>query len=134
MSARENLAVHTALTEAENRHDLSHHRDFLHDHIEFHLVGGEVLVGLDAYVASVQAGQAVLEGFSVVLEDQFATNDRVVCRWRARGTHIGEFFGLPASGKQIEFTGMSLWEFDHGKARRGWGFPDIASVMAQLQG
>ena len=40
MSARENLAVHTALTEAENRHDLSHHRDFLHDDIELHQVGG----------------------------------------------------------------------------------------------
>jgi hypothetical protein len=26
-----------------------------------------------------------------------------------------------------------LWEFDHGKARRGWGFLDLASVMAQLQ-
>jgi hypothetical protein len=28
---------------------------------------------------------------------------------------------------------MSLWEFDHGKARRGWSFLDLASVMAQLQ-
>jgi steroid delta-isomerase-like uncharacterized protein len=133
MGASENLAVHTALTDAENRHDFSHHGDYLHDDIEFHQVGGEVLVGLDAYVTTLQAGYEALEGFSVVLDDQFATDDRVVCRWRARATHTGEFAGFPATGKQIEFPGMSLWEFDHGKARRGWGFLDLASVMAQLQ-
>jgi hypothetical protein len=33
-----------------------------------------------------------------------------VCRWRARGTHIGDFAGFPATGKEIEFSGMSLWE------------------------
>jgi steroid delta-isomerase-like uncharacterized protein len=80
-----------------------------------------------------QALYAGLEGFSVILEDQFATDDRVVCRWCARGTHSGEFFGLPATGKRLEFQGISLWEFDDGKARRGWSFPDIASVMTQLQ-
>ena len=134
MGASENLAVHTALTDAENRHDFSHHGDYLHDDIEFHLLGGEVFVGLDAYVTNVQAGYEALEGFSVVLDDQFATDDRVVCRWRAHATHTGEFAGFPATGKHVEFPGMSLWEFDHGKARRGWGFLDLASLLAQLQG
>jgi uncharacterized protein len=68
------------------------------------------------------------------LDDQFATDDRVVCRWRSRATHTGDFFGFPATGKQNEFPGMSLWEFDHGKARRGWDFLDLASLLAQLQG
>jgi predicted ester cyclase len=134
MGANENLAVHTALTEAENRHDLSHHGDYLHGDIELHLVGGEVLVGLDAYVGMVQSLYVALDGFSVVLDDQFATDDRVVCRWRARARHIGEFAGLPATGKQIEFPGMSVWEFDHVKARRGWSLLDVASLMAELQG
>ena len=89
MGASENLAVHTTLTEAENHHDLSHHGDYLHEDIEFHLVGGEVLVGLDAYAGMLQSLYAALDGFSVILDDQFATDDRVVCRWRARATHTG---------------------------------------------
>jgi steroid delta-isomerase-like uncharacterized protein len=131
--AGENVAVRTAWTEAENRHDLTHHGDYLHDDIQFHQPGSEPLVGLDAYVTMMQALYARLEGFSVILDDQFATDDRVVCRWRARGTHSGEYFGLPATGKRLGFPGMSLWEFDDGKARRGWSFPDIASLMTQLQ-
>lgn len=133
MGASENLAVHTAWTEAENCHDLTHHGEFLHHDIEFHQPGGQQIAGLDAYVAMVEGLYAGLEGFAVTLDDQFATDDRVVARWLARGKHNGEFSGFPATGKQIEFAGVSVWEFDSGKARRGWSFPDIASVMLQLQ-
>jgi predicted ester cyclase len=52
----------------------------------------------------------------------------------AQARHTGDFAGFPATGKQIEVPGMSLWEFDHGKARRGWGVLDLASLLAQLQG
>ena len=39
---------------------------------------------------------------------------------------------MPATGKRLTFAGVSLWEFDDGKARRGWVFPDIAALMSQL--
>jgi predicted ester cyclase len=61
------------------------------------------------------------------------TDDRVVCRWRARTRHIGEFAEFSATGNEIEFPGLSLWEFDHGKARRGWSCFDLVSVIGQLQ-
>jgi steroid delta-isomerase-like uncharacterized protein len=132
MGTKENLAVHTAWTEAEDRRDLSHHADFMHGDIEFHPPGLDSVVGIEAYIAMMETTYAALEGFSVVLDDQFATDDRVVCRYRTRGTHSGDFFGFPASGKTLEFAGMSLWEFEDGKARRGWSFADVASLMAQL--
>jgi len=80
----------------------------LHDDIEMNIIGGEVQVGIDAYVVMVQSLHAALDGFSVVLDDQFATDDRVVCRWRARARHTGDSAGFPATGKQIEVPGMSL--------------------------
>jgi len=132
MGAAENLEVHTRCTEAENRHDLSHHDDFLHDDIVMHVAGAEPTVGIEAYCATVRAGYDGISDFKVVLEDQFATDDRVVCRWRATGIHDGVFYGIPATGKFIDYTGVSVWEFDGGKARRGWAFPDNATLMHQL--
>ena len=132
MSASENLNVHTRCTEAENRHDLSQHSDFLHDDIEMHVAGLEMTTGIEAYCATVQAGYVGSSDFKVVLEDQFATDDRVVCRWRATGTHDGDLYGIPATGKSFEYTGVSVWEFDGGKARRGWAFPDNVTLMQQL--
>jgi steroid delta-isomerase-like uncharacterized protein len=132
MRADENLATHSAWTTAEDRQDLSRHHEFLHDDIVVNQAGGEPVVGLEGYITMMEATYKGLPDFHVVLEDQFATDDRVVCRWRAAGTHEGDLFGIPATGKEIEYTGVSLWEFDRTKARRGWIFPDIASLMAQL--
>jgi steroid delta-isomerase-like uncharacterized protein len=67
-----------------------------------------------------------------VLDDRFATDDRVVCRWRTSGTHEGDFNGLPPTGKRIEWMGISIWEFEDGKARRGWIMQDVASLMRQI--
>jgi steroid delta-isomerase-like uncharacterized protein len=132
MGADQNLAVHTAWADAENRHDLGRHHDFLHDDIEVHLAGREAIVGFDAYMAMMRENYSALDGFTTTLEDQFATDDRVVCRWVSAGTHTGELNGVAATGRRIEFAGVSLWEFEDGKARRGWVFPDVAALIAQL--
>ena len=132
MGADQNLAVHSAWADAENPHDLSRHHEFLHDDIVVHQAGQEPVVGFDAYTAMMDNVYAALDGFSTTLEDQFATDDRVVCRWESTGTHSGDMHGIPATGKRLTFGGVSLWEFDGGKARRGWIFPDIAALMAQL--
>jgi steroid delta-isomerase-like uncharacterized protein len=133
MGASENLAVHTRWTDAEERQDLSHHREFLHEEIELRMPGADPIVGVDAYCAHLEATYRGLPDFHVIADDRFATDDRVVCRWRTSGTHSGELFGMPATGKTVEFPGMCLWEFDDGKARRGWVFPDVVSLMSQLQ-
>jgi steroid delta-isomerase-like uncharacterized protein len=132
VGAEQNLAVHTAWADAENSHDLSRHREFLHDDIEVHQSGREPAVGFDAYMAMMAELYSALDGFETTLEDQFATDDRVVCRWLSTGIHSAELNGVPATGKRIEFAGVSLWEFDNGKARRGWIFPDVAALISQL--
>ena len=133
MGANENVEAHRVWSDIENQYDFARLGEFLHPDIELHLPGGEVVSGIDAYRTMLESRNASFPDFHTENDDCFATNDRVVCRWRARARHIGEFSGFPATGKQIEFPGMSLWEFDHGKARRGWGFLDLASIMAQLQ-
>jgi hypothetical protein len=34
---------------------------------------------------------------------------------------------------RIELAGVSLWEFDNGKARHHWIFPDGAALISQLR-
>ena len=46
--------------------------------------------------------------FRVTLDDQIAEGDKVVNRWTARGTHRGEFQGIPPTGKEVEFTGIHI--------------------------
>jgi steroid delta-isomerase-like uncharacterized protein len=132
MGASDNLEVHGRWSAAENNHDLSHLADFLHSDIEQHLSASEVVAGLDAYRLQLEGLFRGLPDFHTVFDDRFATDDRVVCRWTSSGTHEGEFFGLPPTGNRIEWMGISLWEFEAGKARRGWVMQDSAALMRQL--
>lgn len=133
MGAAEILAVHVEWAEAENRHDLSRHGEFLHDDIEVHQLGGVLVEGLDAYLSMMETLYAGMADFHTVIDDRFATDDRVVCRWRSSGVHASDdLFQVPATGRHIEFPGISLWEFEGAKARRGWTFSDLATIMAQV--
>jgi steroid delta-isomerase-like uncharacterized protein len=132
MGAAENLGVHTRWSDAENSHDLSHHEDFIHNDIEVRQPGAEPVIGIESYRAMMETAYGGVPDFRVVLDDQFATDDRVVCTWRMSGTHTAESFGFPATGKEIEVAGVSVWEFEDGKARRGRIFMDLPALMAQL--
>ena len=58
--------------------------------------------------------------------------DEIVVRWTARGTNTGDYFGMPATGKPIEITGMNTWNVRDGKAIEGWVNRDDMLMMQQL--
>lgn len=66
------------------------------------------------------------------VEDQVAEGDRVMTRFRARGTHQGEFMGVPASGNQMDISGIIVSRFANGKIVEQWGIPDLLSLMQQI--
>ena len=59
--------------------------------------------------------------FRSVIEDQVAEGDKVVTRWRATGTHQGEFRGIAPTGNRIEVTGIGIFRFsEEGKVVESW--------------
>jgi hypothetical protein len=55
MSAAENLATHTAWSDAEDRRDLTRHHEFVHDDIVVNQAGAEPVIGLNGYLAMMEA-------------------------------------------------------------------------------
>ena len=132
MDADANRALHRKWLEAENLQDLSHHEDFVHNDIEVDQGGAAQVAGIGEYRQMMEAAYATIPDFHTVLHDQVATDERVVARWTTNGTHHGDSLGLPATGKPIEFSGLSIWEFEDGKARRGWIYSNLPIVLMQL--
>jgi len=66
--------------------------------------------------------------------DIIAKGDRVWCVWRIRGTHTGELFGIPASGRSIDVLEMGAWRFAEGRVIGAWVFGGECSLAAQLDG
>jgi steroid delta-isomerase-like uncharacterized protein len=65
----------------------------------------------------------------VTIEDMIVEGDKVVTRYTYRGTHKGDFMGIPPTGKQVAVTGISITRVANGKALEEWINSDL---MQQL--
>ena len=66
------------------------------------------------------------------VEDQVAEGDKVTTRYTLGGTHEGEFFGVPASGRRVEISGINIDRFEGGKLVEEWASYDLLGGMHQM--
>jgi steroid delta-isomerase-like uncharacterized protein len=66
------------------------------------------------------------------IEQILAVGDYVVSRWRATGTHKGNFIGIPATNRSISARGCTVTEIRNGKAIRGRIYADNAALLQQI--
>jgi steroid delta-isomerase-like uncharacterized protein len=66
------------------------------------------------------------------IEDIIAEGDKVVVRWTNRGTHVGAFMGMPATGKAFVIAGIDIHRLRDGKLAEHWHVVDLLSQMQQL--
>jgi steroid delta-isomerase-like uncharacterized protein len=65
-------------------------------------------------------------------EDVVAEGDKALCRWSARGTHLGDLQGIAPTGKRFEITGLTLMKFAGGQIVEEWTNWDVLGMMQQL--
>jgi steroid delta-isomerase-like uncharacterized protein len=68
----------------------------------------------------------------VELQDVIGEGDKVVTRGVMRGTHQGEFMGIPATGKPIEVNYIDIWRIENGQGVDNWVQLDMMGMMQQL--
>jgi steroid delta-isomerase-like uncharacterized protein len=66
------------------------------------------------------------------VEDQLAEGDEVTTRYTLGGTHQGEFFGVPASGRREEVSGINIDRFEGGKIVEEWASYDLLGGLRQI--
>jgi steroid delta-isomerase-like uncharacterized protein len=104
------------------------------------------LVSLDYQEHNPLPGQGagrdgVLDRFSMIatglaprftVEDVIAEGDRVVVRWTNAGTHVGEFAGIPATGKTFTMGGIDIYRVADGLLCEHWHVVDQLGMLGQL--
>jgi steroid delta-isomerase-like uncharacterized protein len=68
----------------------------------------------------------------ITIEDMIAEGDKVAVRWTWTGTHTGEYMGIPATGRQIAITGISIHRFADGEFVESWASYDSLGMMQQI--
>lgn len=62
-----------------------------------------------------------------------AEDELVAAHQRWRGTHDGEFLGVEATGREVEFTSTAVLLVREGLIAQAWDEMDAAGLLAQLQ-
>lgn len=69
--------------------------------------------GKQGAVEAIFYGKA--EGVRLEVRDQIVEGGKVVSRFTAEGTNKGELLGIPAMGKPVQVTGITIGRFENGK-------------------
>jgi steroid delta-isomerase-like uncharacterized protein len=85
--------------------------------------------------------EGVLDRFSMIttalaphftVEDLITEGDRIVVRWTNRGTHVGEFAGIPATGRPFTIAGIDIYRVADEQLCEHWHVIDQLGMLAQL--
>src|SRR5438105_1913989 len=71
--------------------------------------------GIEGHKAIVTLFRQSFPDLAWAIEDMVAEGDRVVVRTTMRGTHGGDFFGIPATGRRVTMGGIHVLRIAGGK-------------------
>jgi steroid delta-isomerase-like uncharacterized protein len=85
--------------------------------------------GIHDFIKQVRAAFPDIE---MTADDILGEGDRLAVRSTMRGTHQGEFMGIPASGKKVEVSNYDFVRFENDQVVEHWGTIDSAALMEQI--
>jgi steroid delta-isomerase-like uncharacterized protein len=133
MSVAENKAiVRRWFEEVWNKGNLDAVDELVAATVVSEIPGEPEVRGPEAWRQQVSSTRAAFPDLAFTIEDQIAEEDKVATRWTLRGTHQGEFMGVPATGKQVTVTGISITRYANGKNVGSWNEMDLLGLMQQL--
>ena len=130
MSAEENKAVLRRWIQAYNERDLE---------AEANLLAPDYVAHVPAAPGPLEAWRQFSGSFAeafpdirLTIQDIFSEGDMVAARVAFRGTHSGEFQGIPPTGKEVAFTSIEVNRVRDGKVEEHWVELDLLGLMQQL--
>jgi predicted ester cyclase len=71
--------------------------------------------------------------FKFTIEDMVGENDKVAVRYRLDGTHLGEYLGIPPTGKKVYIKNQGIFLIKNGKLEESWRISDMLDFMQQMR-
>lgn len=132
MSAEENMRiVRRIYEEVFDRHNLAVVDELYATGFVYHSPGNPDLdrEGLKGGFAEYLAA---FPDARMIVEDMFGAGDKVAVRFTCRGTHQGQFMGVPPSGQPVTMTAILIHRLAGGKMVEDWEWSDQLGVLRQL--
>ncbi len=92
----------------------------------------EEVRGAEGPQETVERYRNALGGLRVTIDQQFTGGDYVATRFTIRGTHDGDLMGIPPTGKDVTFTGITISRCEGGRIMEEWELVDTVGLLGQV--
>ena len=86
----------------------------------------------EALISHGEIFEAAFPNYEVVADEMTAEGNRVIVKARTKGTHLGEFAGIPPTYKTVDFPFVICYEIKNEKIVSHWMLADKMNLMEQL--
>ena len=90
------------------------------------------LEGREALGQQMRSIRDAFTDFEAAVIETVSEGDVVAMRIRLTGRHVGEFVGIPATGRSFDVENMVFTRFEDGKIVERWVQPDMLGMLDQL--
>ncbi len=132
MSIEENKNIVRRYQEAYNNCDFDALAELVSaDVLTPHIIAG-MPSGLEGARVVHQTTLIGMPDYHTTIEDLIAEGDKVVAHVTMTGTHTGNFWGIPPTGRRVNLTGIYIVRIKDGKIVEHWGEENGIIVIKQL--
>jgi steroid delta-isomerase-like uncharacterized protein len=96
-------------------------------------VNGREIVGVAAAKAVIGGFLSAFPDVQYIVHDTIASGDKVVARWTATATHMGDFMGITATQKRVTMLGMTIFQVADQQIAALWNTWDVFGLLEQLR-
>jgi steroid delta-isomerase-like uncharacterized protein len=132
MSMTPDVAVRTWFDEVWNQgQDTTIDRMLADDAVAHGLPGGPMRGPL-AFRAVFAAFRGAFPDIHIAVERTVTEGDVCAAYCHVTGTHTGNALGIPATGRRVDYHGVTIVRVEHGTIREGWNCFDFLTMYQQL--
>ena len=131
MSPRE--LVEAFYFEVWNRVDENRAREILAESFRFRGSLGAERVGPDGFIAYLREVHRALGDYRCIIDELVTSDSRAAARMRFTGRHRDVLQGVPATGRQITWSGAAFFQCEGGRITDLWVLGDLVELRRQLE-
>lgn len=107
--------------------------ELLTDNFRINVHGAPTRVGRAAWRENVEIMQASFADLSAEVVHAIADRDLVALNIRFAARHTGDFLGIPATGRTVQYDSLEHYRVCDGLIAEEWIASDLGALLAQLR-
>lgn len=118
--------------EVWNKRNLLKAKEILSDDFTFRGSLGDEKRGVAGFLDYVSTVHFALSNYECIIRDLVVTENKVAAQMLFKGVHQNPFFGVQATGKQIQWSGAAFFQIKQSRIAAAWVLGDIDAIKQQL--